>query len=147
MRSEVKGDDECVASMFAPLRRPLLPIDALSFLAHLLCSFDAGLSLSTDEPGVYIMESGDGRKLYIGKSVKLSSRVPSYFNHGGDVTLAVSPAVSVSKRIAVMTKLVERYFLTLSWEVRRGRVGGQVRCRRSLTIYIYIYIFTEVGER
>lgn len=69
------------------------------------------------------MESGDGRKLYIGKSVKLSSRVPSYFNHGGDVTLAVSPAVSVSKRIAVMTNLVERYFLTLSREVRRGPVA------------------------
>lgn len=133
MSLDGKGD-ECVASMCAPLRRPLdQTMLCLVFASRTSCVlFTRGLSLSKDEPGVYIMESSDGRKLYIGKSVKLSSRVPSYFNNGGNVTLAVSPAVSVSRRIAVMTNLVERYFLALSREVRRGCVGGQVRFRRRL---------------
>lgn len=63
------------------------------------------LSSAPDGPGCYIMESGDGRKLYIGKSVKLSSRVPSYFSSNGS---SVLPAGNLSRRIAVMTTLVER---------------------------------------
>lgn len=72
------------------------------------------LSSAPDEPGCYIMESGDGRKLYIGKSVKLSSRVPSYFSSSNSSAAASSagssvlPAGNLSRRIAVMTTLVER---------------------------------------
>lgn len=65
------------------------------------------------------MESADGRKLYIGKSVKLSSRVPSYFTSGAEsrdgedaetsaVAATILPGNNVSRRIAVMTTLVER---------------------------------------
>lgn len=61
------------------------------------------------------MESGDGRKLYIGKSVKLSSRVPSYFSSissssGGTAAnnSSVLPGGKLSRRIAIMTTLVER---------------------------------------
>lgn len=79
------------------------------------------------EPGVYIMESAEGRKLYIGKSIKLSSRVPTYFGSssssggvdrsGGELPLpavqdaaaaVVLPGGNLSRRIAVMTTLVER---------------------------------------
>lgn len=56
--------------------------------------------------GCYIMQGADGRKLYIGKSVKLSSRVPSYFNTTADGS--VLPGGNLSRRIAVMTTLVER---------------------------------------
>lgn len=75
------------------------------------------------EPGVYIMESADGRKLYIGKSVKLSSRVPTYFSYDSSVgsgshqavegTAAILPGPNLSRRIAVMTTLVERCVLEL----------------------------------
>ncbi|CBJ49263.1 excinuclease ABC subunit C [Ectocarpus siliculosus] len=73
-----------------------------------------------DEPGCYIFESGDGRKLYIGKSVNLSSRVQSYFSSsssaGNGAEHAVRPGRSLSRRIAVMTDLVERidYIVTAS---------------------------------
>lgn len=77
------------------------------------------------EPGVYVMESVDRRKLYIGKSIKLSSRVPSYFDisssSGGggngrreegkkaaEAAGTVLPGSNLSRRIAVMTTLVER---------------------------------------
>lgn len=56
--------------------------------------------------GCYVMQGADGRKLYIGKSVKLSSRVPSYFSTTGDG--GVFPGRNLSRRIAVMTTLVER---------------------------------------
>eukprot|EP00903_Cladosiphon_okamuranus_P010412 g9848.t1 len=64
--------------------------------------------------GCYIMQGVDGRNLYIGKSVKLNSRVPSYFSttdYGG-----VLPGKNLSRRIAVMTTLVERieYIATVS---------------------------------
>lgn len=67
-----------------------------------------------DEPGVYVMLSGEGRTLYIGKSVMLSSRVPSYFSFadnggcGGDDVAVVLPGSNLSRRISVMTTLVER---------------------------------------
>lgn len=79
-----------------------------------------------DEPGVYVMESVEGCKLYIGKSVKLSARVPSYFSYadgGGGVggsaaaaTSIVHPGSNLSRRIAVMTTLVESidYIVTAS---------------------------------
>lgn len=65
------------------------------------------------------MESAEGSKLYIGKSINLSSRVPSYFgSSGGDRvgaelaaarnTAVVLPGRSLSRRIGVMTTLVER---------------------------------------
>lgn len=60
------------------------------------------------------MESGDGRKLYIGKSVNLTSRVQSYFSssssasNGGGGEDAVLPGGKLSRRIAVMTTLVEK---------------------------------------
>lgn len=86
--------------------------------SHTLCSctYDTCCPLPEDEPGVYIMESTEGRKLYIGKSVKLSSRVPSYFNTSGDLSAngehgdpeEVLPASGISRRISVMTGLVER---------------------------------------
>lgn len=68
------------------------------------------------EPGVYVMESAEGSKLYIGKSVNLSSRVPSYFSSSCEdcdkepvvVATAVLPGTNLSRRIAVMTTLVER---------------------------------------
>lgn len=69
------------------------------------------LSSAPEEPGCYIMESGDGRKLYIGKSVKLSSRVPRYFSStSSNATIdgSVLPGGNLSRRIAVMTTLVER---------------------------------------
>lgn len=56
--------------------------------------------------GCYIMQGADHRKLYIGKSVKLSSRVPSYFSTTDDGS--VFPGGNLSRRIAVMTNLVER---------------------------------------
>ena len=56
--------------------------------------------------GCYIMQAADGRKLYIGKSVKLSSRVPTYFSTTDDDS--VLPGGNLSRRIAVMTTLVER---------------------------------------
>ncbi|CAM9342983.1 unnamed protein product [Discosporangium mesarthrocarpum] len=60
-------------------------------------------------PGVYIMETIEGQKLYIGKSVDLSSRVPSYFRISGkDAEFSLLPAASVSHRIAAMTNLVHR---------------------------------------
>lgn len=76
------------------------------------------IQAAPNEPGVYIMESADGQKLYIGKSVKLSSRVSSYFagctkrgDEGGGEwgpASAVLPGANLSRRIAVMTTLVER---------------------------------------
>ena len=76
------------------------------------------IQAAPSEPGVYIMESADGQKLYIGKSVKLSSRVSSYFSgctkrgEGGDgesvPSSVVLPGANLSRRIAVMTVLVER---------------------------------------
>lgn len=86
------------------------------------------IQAAPSEPGVYIMESAEGRKLYIGKSVKLSSRVPSYFSSiskssGGSegsgergrgvgpaavAEAVVLPGANLSRRIAVMTTLVER---------------------------------------
>lgn len=76
------------------------------------------IQAAPSEPGVYIMESADGQKLYIGKSVKLSSRVSSYFagctkrGEGGDggsgPASVVLPGANLSRRIAVMTTLVER---------------------------------------
>ncbi len=67
------------------------------------------LASAPDSPGVYIMEGAGGAKLYIGKSVRLSSRVPSYFSTGaaGDDG-SVLPGGNLSRRIAVMTTLVER---------------------------------------
>lgn len=68
-----------------------------------------------DEPGVYVMLSGKGRTLYIGKSVMLSSRVPSYFSFAdggggvGDGAAVVLPGSNLSRRISVMTTLVERW--------------------------------------
>ncbi|CAB1118969.1 unnamed protein product [Ectocarpus sp. CCAP 1310/34] len=77
-----------------------------------------------DEPGCYIFESRDGRKLYIGKSVNLSSRVQSYFSSsssssssaGNGAEHAMRPGRNLSRRIAVMTDLVERidYIVTAS---------------------------------
>ena len=65
--------------------------------------------------GCYIMQGANGRKLYIGKSVKLSSRVPSYFSttDGG----GVFPGSNLSRRIAVMTTLVERSVGVTSAEI------------------------------
>lgn len=71
------------------------------------------------EPGVYIMESAEGNKLYIGKSINLSSRVPSYFGSSGsdrggaESAAARNTAVvllggNLSRRIGVMTTLVDR---------------------------------------
>ncbi|CAM9798662.1 unnamed protein product [Choristocarpus tenellus] len=73
------------------------------------------------ESGVYVMETAEGQKLYIGKSVNLRSRVPSYFSGvssegegAGDLT--VHPAAKLSRRIAAMTTLVHRieYIVTSS---------------------------------
>eukprot|EP00752_Nemacystus_decipiens_P008885 g7930.t1 len=60
------------------------------------------------------MQGSHGRKLYIGKSVDLSSRVPSYFSTNDDG--GVLPGGNLSRRIAVMTTLVERieYIATVS---------------------------------
>lgn len=76
------------------------------------------IQAAPEEPGVYIMESADGQKLYIGKSVKLSSRVSTYFasctkrGEEGDgewgPASVVLPGANLSRRIAVMTTLVER---------------------------------------
>lgn len=64
------------------------------------------LSSAPASAGCYIMQAADGRKLYIGKSVRLSSRVPSYFSTTDDGS--VFPGGNLSRRIAVMTTLVER---------------------------------------
>lgn len=65
------------------------------------------LASAPDTAGCYIMEGAGGAKLYIGKSVRLSSRVPSYFGAAGDDG-SVLPGGNLSRRIAVMTTLVER---------------------------------------
>lgn len=65
-----------------------------------------------DEPGVYTFTDIDGRKLYIGKSVKLSSRVSSYFKIDSGCSekeAVVLPGANLSHRIKVMTTLVERW--------------------------------------
>lgn len=83
------------------------------------------ISEAPGEPGVYVMESASGRKLYIGKSIKLSSRVPTYFassssssnsnsNRGAGESPSspadiVLPGSNLSRRIEAMTTLVERH--------------------------------------
>lgn len=82
--------------------------------------------------GCYIMEGADGRKLYIGKSVKLSSRVPSYFNPTDDGR--VFPGGNLSRRIAVMTTLVER-FVSQQSVPRAVGVDLQQQCRNERIVY------------
>lgn len=66
------------------------------------------LSSAPASAGCYIMQDADGGKLYIGKSVRLSSRVPSYFSTSTSDDGSIFPGRNLSRRIAVMTTLVER---------------------------------------
>lgn len=79
-----------------------------------------------DGPGCYIFESGDGRKMYIGKSVNLSSRVQSYFSSSSSSVAngaehSVRPGRNLSRRIAVMTHLVERWVTAETESLSGGR--------------------------
>ena len=62
-----------------------------------------------DEPGVYTFTDINGRKLYIGKSVKLSSRVSSYFKIDSGYSekgAVVLPGANLSHRIDGITTTI-----------------------------------------
>lgn len=46
--------------------------------------FSPDLTIYPQSPGVYLMMDGQGQVLYVGKAIKLRSRLRSYFSQGGD---------------------------------------------------------------
>ena len=60
-----------------------------------------------EEPGIYIMKSGEKEIIYVGKSKNLRSRVNSYFERTTDLTSAKRSMVKQIEDIEIITTLTE----------------------------------------
>ena len=49
-------------------------------------------------PGVYLMKASDGTVIYVGKAIRLRSRVRSYFGEAGKPKLAVGSLKNLRTR-------------------------------------------------
>lgn len=118
---------------------PLRPSDPLDRdrLASLRASVREGVQ---DRPGVYRMEGGDGRILYVGKSVRVRSRLLSYFRAPPGEKAAElirettridwDPIPNEFGALLAEMRLIQRHQPRFNVQHRRRRAFGFVRITR-----------------
>ncbi len=75
--------------------------------------FKPDLTTYPQSPGVYLMMDANGQILYVGKAVRLRSRLRSYFTHGGDGRQQIPLLMRKVARLEVMVTDTEKEALLL----------------------------------